>query len=150
MSENRLKLLVVEDNPRDLELIRIQLEEDEPGGFEIRPATQLSTALAELQREPADLVLLDLGLPDADEFESLDRLRAEFPNIPVVVLTGGSAEQRGRQAIQRGAQDLLIKGFLGSDSLAKQLRLAVEKAATSTRLKRISERLESGKLKKPD
>ena len=76
-----------------------------------------------------DIVLLDLGLPDAQGVGAVRRVRAAAPRIPLVVLTGSDDESMATQALQEGAQDYLIKGQIDGRSLFRALRYAVERKA---------------------
>ncbi|MEW9519797.1 response regulator transcription factor [Streptomyces tubercidicus] len=70
-----------------------------------------ASALARAVRGPADLVLLDLGLPDADSFELCRRLRERLPGAVLVVLTARTGEMDVIQALESGADDYLTKPF---------------------------------------
>src|SRR5688500_19690093 len=86
-----LRLLVVEDNPDDVELIRLKLEGVATDRrFVIEAVDRVSAALRRLKG--TDVVLLDLGLPDAGGIDAVSRLSNEAPEIPIVVLTGRSEE----------------------------------------------------------
>jgi serine phosphatase RsbU (regulator of sigma subunit) len=74
-----------------------------------------------------DCVLLDLGLPDARGLEAVERLRAAAPDAAIVVLTGHDDEQRGVDALSRGAEDYLIKGVVDGPLLARAIRYAIER-----------------------
>ena len=83
-----MKVLVVEDSVGHATLIRELLENVEPGRFDVVVAPDLSAAVARLLDEGADIVLLDLGLPDAQGMESLEQVRTAALDAPVVVLSG--------------------------------------------------------------
>ena len=87
MSEE-VRILVVEDNPADTDLIREALPETGPVSFRIESVARLAEALARMASKGIDLVLLDLGLPDSHGLQTLQKLRQAAPDIPVVVLTG--------------------------------------------------------------
>ena len=72
-------------------------------------------------------MLLDLSLPDSQGLETLDEVRAGAPDVPVVVLTGNADEALGFEAVKRGAQDCLVKGFPDGKTLARVLRYAIER-----------------------
>jgi DNA-binding NarL/FixJ family response regulator len=127
VAEQNLKVLLIEDNPGDAELVREMLRNTP--GFVVRPEVEedLKTGLKRLENEPFDLVLLDLGLPDSQGIETLVRVNLEAPGVPVVVLTGTSDEDLGTELIRRGAQDYLVKEKLDNDSLIRSLRYAIER-----------------------
>lgn len=124
------RLLLVEDNPADFRLIELHLRE--------HPSTHAAEllvvrSLAAAQRALAspesavDLVLLDLSLPDSEGLETLEAIRAAGPRVPVVVLSGRADEGLALEAVRRGAQDYLVKGHVGADSLARAIRYAIER-----------------------
>jgi signal transduction histidine kinase/CheY-like chemotaxis protein len=121
------RVLLVEDNPGDADLVRLSLEGAQSGPFEIDHASRLSEALARLRGTPApDVVLLDLTLPDAFDLDGLDRLKRAAPAIPIVVLTGAD-RSLGAAAIHAGAQDYLLKGAEDVALVGRALRYAVER-----------------------
>ncbi|MCX6929001.1 MAG: response regulator [Verrucomicrobia bacterium] len=107
MSAN-LRILVVEDNPADADLIHALLAETGPVRFQIESVARLSEALARLERRGIDLVLLDLGLPDSQGLATLHQLKKAVPEIPVIVLTGTDDSELGSAAVRDGAQDYLF------------------------------------------
>ncbi len=131
-----IRILVVEDNPGDVRLIQATLTEADPRGFAVTLAATLADGLARLADSAFDLVLLDLSLPDSFGLDTLARLRAQAPALPIVVLTGNSDEQQAVKAVQAGAQDYLVKGQGGPDLLARAIRYAIERARSDQALRR--------------
>src|SRR5687767_1203331 len=97
-------VLLVEDNPGDAFLIRRMLPE-----FDVLHVSTLGEALQYLEKDTFDLVLLDLGLPDAGGLETLTRLRAKFSAVPVIITTGLSDTDLAVRALNSGAQDFFAK-----------------------------------------
>ena len=123
-----MRVLLVEDNPGDAELVRLACDEADAGPFALEHAGTLADALARLGSAPApDVVLLDLTLPDASRLEGLRRLAEAAPELPVVVLTGSEDRALGAAAIQAGAQDYLVKGDESRVLLPRALRYAVDR-----------------------
>src|SRR5580698_9131174 len=81
-----------------------------------------------------DAVILDLDLPDSHGIDSFDQLFALAPNIPILVLVGHEDEAIGRSAVQRGAQDYLIKDHLDGYLLPKIIYSMIERAANTEAL----------------
>jgi PAS domain-containing protein len=81
-----------------------------------------------------DIILLDLGLPDAQGLESIRRARAVAPRVPLVVLTSLDDESMAAQALQEGVQDYLIKGQIDARGLLRALRYAVERKSMQEEL----------------
>jgi len=138
-----LRVLVVEDNAADVDLVREALSEASPAAFHVESAPRLSSALAHLQARGCDLVLLDLGLPDSQGIETLRTLRQTVPDVPVIVLTGTDDEEIGAAAVACGAQDYLVKGEVNAHSIARSARHAVERAQAERRLRESEERFRS-------
>ena len=124
-------ILLVEDNPSDARLIEEYLKEqtdaDEFAELTVRHANRLADAV-ETRDDDVDIVLLDLDLPDSSGFESLDTMLDAAGSEPVVVLTGLDDEGVGVEAVERGAQDFLIKGDFGPKILLQTIEYAIERA----------------------
>ena len=130
MSKNPIKvLLLIEDNPGDADLFREML--NEPGSYktEVAHVKQLSEAEKYLVGRSVDIILVDLGLPDAEGLGAVRRARAIAPHVPLVVLTCLDDEALAAHALQEGAQDYLIKGEIATRGLLRALRYAVERKA---------------------
>ncbi|WP_404419359.1 diguanylate cyclase domain-containing protein [Marinospirillum sp.] len=130
MSEISLKkqpvVLIIEDEPGDAELIRIQLLERDPKAFDVYLVPSLTEAKSQLEQKnlKPDVILLDLNLPDSTGPETVKRCRAIAPEVPLVVLTGLDDHQATEVAIEAGAEDYLSKGDDAS-SIRKAIRYAL-------------------------
>jgi signal transduction histidine kinase len=120
-------VLLVEDNPGDARLIREMFDEQHPHNIELTHVECMKDAEKHLSQHPVDLVLLDLGLLDAQGLDAIRRARAAAPHAPLVVLTGLDDEAVATQALQEGAQDFLIKGQIDTRGLLRALRYANER-----------------------
>jgi diguanylate cyclase (GGDEF)-like protein/PAS domain S-box-containing protein len=120
-------LLLVEDNPGDARLLREMFNEEGSHGTEMTYAQCMKDAEKCLAERIVDIILLDLGLPDAEGVAAVRRVRAAAPRIPLVVLTGRDDEALAALALQEGAQDYLIKGQIDSRGLLRALRYAIER-----------------------
>jgi two-component system, cell cycle sensor histidine kinase and response regulator CckA len=129
MSTTAIKrlLLVVEDNPGDARLLREMFSEQDSENTEVTHVERMSEAEAHLGEHAVDVILLDLGLPDAQGLEAVRRAHAAAPHVPLVVLTGLDDESLAVLALQEGAQDYLIKGQIESRGLGRALRYAIER-----------------------
>ncbi|HTW91146.1 MAG TPA: sigma-54 dependent transcriptional regulator [bacterium] len=125
--EPPVRLLLVEDNPGDVDLVREMLDSTATSRCEISHASRLSDGLTQLAGGGHEIVLLDLGLPDSAGLDTFYTLHAAAPWIPVVVLTGSSDWETGIQAVAAGAQDFLVKGTVDGETLARRIRYAVER-----------------------
>ena len=128
MSEETVPVLLVEDNPGDATLIREYLRDVDASRFSLVNVARLKEALELLEHGRWGAILLDLSLPDSCGLETLDRVRLPAPDVPVVILTGNHDERLAMEAIQKGAQDYLVKGQLDGQVLTRALRYAIERA----------------------
>ena len=125
-----INVLVIEDNPADMRLIREGFLELTQPVFKIYHADRLAQGLEQLRREPIEVVLLDLSLPDSTGIETLKRVHDAFAKLPVIVLTGFEDEALGLEAMRHGAQDCLVKGQTDGKRLARILMFAMERKRT--------------------
>ncbi|HSA63822.1 MAG TPA: PAS domain-containing protein [Nitrospira sp.] len=132
-----MRILMVEDNPGDVRLLREYLlgqrgSED----FQHLQVDRLAQALASLDEASFDAVLLDLSLPDSQGIGTLNKVHAAKPGMPIVVMTGLDDEALGLQLLQAGAQDYLVKGEVSASLLRRTLRYAVERKRAEVELRR--------------
>jgi diguanylate cyclase (GGDEF)-like protein len=128
------RLLLVEDNPGDVALVREMLRGAMSDGFEFVHAELLGDACEWLEREGAACVLLDLSLADAHGLEAVTRIQAAAPEVPIVVLTGLDDERLALNAVQEGAQDYLIKGRVDDVLISRSIRYAIERKRAEVQL----------------
>jgi diguanylate cyclase (GGDEF)-like protein len=120
-------ILLIEDNPADVRLLREMLNEQDSLHIRLTHLECMSDAESYLADHVVDIILLDLGLSDAQGLEAIRRARAAAPGVPLVVLTGLDDESVALQALQQGAQDYLIKGQIETRGLLRALRYAIER-----------------------
>src|SRR5687767_6669183 len=102
-------ILVVDDDPRTVEIIRVRLEND---GFKVLIAADGEAALEMVQRERPDLIVLDLMLPVIDGLDICHILRVEGEsNVPIIMVTARSAEDDRLRGLESGADDYVTKPF---------------------------------------
>ena len=122
----KIQVLLVEDSPTDALVVQDELAHAKGARFSVVHIGQLNEALAHLQAQSFDVVLLDLSLPDSHGFETFVRLHAAS-EVPVVVLSGRADEELAVKAVHAGAQDYLVKGHMGEDVLPRSIRYAIER-----------------------
>jgi DNA-binding response OmpR family regulator len=108
-------------------LLREMFNDQDSQNTELTHVKSISDAEKHLLDHAVDIIVLDLGLPDAQGVSAVRRTHAAAPDIPLVVLTGLDDEVVAAQALQEGAQDYLIKGEIDARSLLRSLRYAVER-----------------------
>jgi diguanylate cyclase (GGDEF)-like protein/PAS domain S-box-containing protein len=127
-------VLLVEDNPGDARLLREMLNDEGSHETVLSLVASMSEAEAYLAVHSVDIILLDLGLPDAQGLAAVRRTHSAAPKVPLVVLTGMDDERLAARALQEGAQDYLIKGQIVPTSsqtetrgLLRAMRYAIER-----------------------
>jgi DNA-binding response OmpR family regulator len=120
------KILVVEDEPAIAESVAYALRRD---GFAVTIAQTL--AEAEARRQEADLVILDLMLPDGSGFEWISALRSERRDQPIIVLSSRDGEADRVAALETGADDYVTKPFSPREIVAR-VRAVLRRSVTST------------------
>ena len=122
-----IRLLLVEDNPADARVVERHLKD---AGLNQVTCDWVQTAAAaseRLQKVEYDLVLLDLGLPDAQGLQALTALRAVADLTPIIVLTGSDDYKQGLSAVREGAQDYLEKRRVNAGMLSRIVSYSVER-----------------------
>jgi len=136
-----IKLLLVEDEPAMARMVELALNDELAGGFEIKRAADLSSAIDLSGKQPFDVVLLDLNLPDSTGMDTMKTFKAERPDLPVVVLTGFEDKQFSVDVIRSGAQDYLVKGDTPSGTMWRAVFYAMERQKTNIELERSYDKL---------
>ncbi len=136
--DNKAKILVIEDDP-DLRETLVDLLEPY---YSVKIAEDGLVGLKNALREPPDLILMDLRMPNMDGFETCKLLRAdtEFDNIPIIVLSGFVSDQDKVKALEMGADDFIGKPFNSSELLLRlKKRLGARMSSPRTELSTTSE-----------
>jgi serine phosphatase RsbU (regulator of sigma subunit) len=135
------RVLLVEDDPRDVFLVRELLDEVQ-APIQLTVADTVAAATRPSAIAGIDCVLLDLQLPDqtGDRLAGLRALRATIPeNCAICVLTGFDDEHLGAAAMAEGAQDYLVKGAVEGQLLARSVRYSVERRRAERNAVRLRE-----------
>jgi two-component system cell cycle response regulator len=132
-----IRILLIEDNPDDVIIVERNLR-SESQSYTIKVVDRVAESLPLLDERMADLILLDLGLPDSTGLESFHRLRAQAPDVPIIILTGKADLGTAREAVRNGAQDYLIKGQLEGNLLLHAVHYAAERHALHQELEELS------------
>lgn len=125
-----LTILLVEDDAAYLRLAETVLADAArvaEADYRVVTAMRLSAGLARLGQGGVDLVLLDLSLPDSQGIATVHAVRAEAPDVPIVVVTGTADERLAAESLQSGAQDYLIKDEIDARMLARSIRYAIDR-----------------------
>jgi len=122
MKLQQAKILAVDDEPEMLET----LEEILAGaGYEVKTTTESPQAIGIIEKDPPDLIITDLMMPELNGVDFLERIKAHYPHIPVILLTGYASVDSAVDAMKKGASDYLSKPFF-----SEELLMRVEKCLT--------------------
>ncbi len=127
MDPEHKRILLVEDNSADARLMVELLTDAGAGEGELQHVDRISAALNRLSEQKIDVILLDLSLPDESGLDTVQRMCAADPHMPVIVLTGLEDDALALAAVQAGAQDYLVKGQVDGAGIARSIRYAVER-----------------------
>jgi diguanylate cyclase (GGDEF)-like protein/PAS domain S-box-containing protein len=140
-----IRILLIEDNPDEAELFGAMLKSVRRFEFDLIHENCLTKGIEYLQnnhsgKEPIDIVLLDLNLPDSSGFDTFDRLYAQARWAPIILMTCLDNEFLALQAVRKGAQDYLVKSELNGNLLARSIRYAIERKRVEEALRESEER----------
>jgi PAS domain S-box-containing protein len=142
--KSNISVLLIEDDIGDFHLLSEMLA-GYAGSlytFHLEHVERLSAGLEHLLRRAADVVLLDLGLPDSQGLATLRRLYTTAHDVPIVILSGLSDEAIAVEAVKAGAQDYLIKGQMDSNLMVRSIQYAIERKKTENMVRKLHHRNE--------
>src|SRR5215813_1249063 len=144
MQGRQIRILLVEDSLPDALLVtrRLEMELGSLNLIEFERATSLEDAIHALRKKPADVVLLDLNLPDSAGTETVRRLRTAEPRAPILVYASAGEVGLPLRALQAGAQDFLSKGDFEYGSLIDRIRSVIERTRIFGDMQRVQSELE--------
>ena len=150
IQENPIQVLVIEDDANMASAIKRKLLQTEKGLFHVQCSERLDEGLAYLNAGGIHIVILDLILPDSQGLDTIRKVLAHSPEVPVVVLTGVQDEGLAIKGMQVGAQDYLFKSQLDEDLLLKAIRYAIERKKVEKALRANDMRFRMMIEKNPD
>jgi len=125
-----LKILLIEDSPTDAILMAALLQQVAEFVFEMDHATELAQGVSRLAESSYDAVLLDLGLPDSVGIETYDQLRALAPEkLPIIIISGNEDRTLLTQALNKGADNYLLKDAFDGNRVAISVLSAIRNRA---------------------
>lgn len=127
-NNDEINVLMVEDNDADAYLVQHMLSESELAKFNLSHVDRLSKAINVSEENRFDVILLDLYLPDSQEFNTFTSIQSNIPGKPIIVLTGFKDEKLAIKTVRKGAQDYLIKGEFDSDLIVRSIKFAIERS----------------------
>jgi len=135
--DNAIRILYVDDNPLDRELVRDALERDH-GDFRVVEAPSREQFEARLAEGDFDLVLTDFNILGFEGLAVIEAVRAQTPQVPVIIVTGTGSEEVAVEAMKRGAADYVIK----TPKHIQRLPVTIQRALDHQRLGAERERAE--------
>jgi anti-anti-sigma factor len=135
MAADPLRVLLVEDNPVDVGIVQGLLAGVASPKWEVEHVDHLAAGLKRLAEPGVDVVLLDLLLPDSQDLDTFRQVDEQAPWAPVVIMTSMDDEQMASEAVQKGAQDYLVKGQVTRQWLSRSLFSAIERKRREARAK---------------
>lgn len=138
--DEKVEILLFEDNPGDAGLIEEMLEEFADFPYELKNTETLKEGLDYLKERPYDVILSDLGLPDSDGIDTFLEIHARNSQIPIIILTAVKDEKIGIDAVKRGAQDYLVKGEVDGRLLKRSIQYSIERKKAEKEIKESEER----------
>ncbi len=125
--ELKAKVLLVDDEVDFLTILAARLESR---GLKVTTVTRGEDAVAKVENEVFDLIILDLSMPGIDGLETLKRIKAKQPDAEIIMLTGQASIRTGIEAMKLGAEDFLqkpvnISTLMDKISEAKDKRMLV-------------------------
>lgn len=125
-AEESIEILIVDDEPRYQQLVRVNLESDE---YQVSTADNGQEAIELVANEQPDLVLMDVMMPVMDGFTATERIR-EFSTVPIIILTAKGEERDRVRGLDAGADDYVVKPFSAQELLAR-VRAVLRRAERS-------------------
>ncbi len=129
-----MKLLLVEDNPADVEFLTACLRRQRASDIELVSVASMVDATARLHNDAFDIVLLDLNLPDATGLQCVDAIQLADDTVPIVVLSGQDDEEYAVSILNKGVQDYLVKWEGQGRTILRSIRYAIERKRSELRL----------------
>jgi DNA-binding response OmpR family regulator len=131
MKHEKLKILLIEDNPGDARLFKEELietigDESVEKKLDLEWVDRMKMGLDYLSKRDFDIVILDLSLPDSYGLENIEKVKSVAPNVPIIVLSGSADDVITAEGLNRGAYNYLLKNDLSGESLIKIMYSAVE------------------------
>ncbi|MBU0634229.1 MAG: response regulator [Candidatus Omnitrophica bacterium] len=142
MRKKDVKVFLIEDNKEVIRLIQDLLAKVPDTHFETASAQSLKEGLEKLGQNSFDIVLLDLSLPDSKGLETFNKIFAQAPYLPIIVLTGLDDEVMATKAVRDGAQDYIVKGGLDINFLVRAILYAIERKRAEEAIRKARDELE--------
>ena len=142
MTQQELKVLLIEDNPGDAFLIKFYLGESTSPVFHVSHSEDVKGGLELLSKGDFDIILSDMNLPDSFGVDTIKSILTKYPGNLVIVLTGLTDEEVGLETVRYGAQDFLVKGKFDGKVLISSVMFSFERFKLNKQIDRVSKQLD--------
>ena len=142
MTQQELKVLLIEDNPGDAFLMKFYLGESTSPIFHVSHSEDVKGGLELLSKEKFDIILSDMNLPDSFGVDTIKSILTKYPGNLVIVLTGLTDEEVGLETVRYGAQDFLVKGKFDGKVLISSVMFSFERFKLNKQIDRVSRQLD--------
>jgi PAS domain S-box-containing protein len=140
METKTINMLLIEDDPDDVQFLRRTLHKTSGVRFQVETAKNLEESLARLTQGGLDVILLDLTLPESSGMDTFKAIKAQAHNVPIIVLSGLDDEMLALNAVHAGAEDYLVKGRVDSQLITRAVIYAMERTESRKALLKVEER----------
>lgn len=136
MDDTKIKVLLIEDDSADAELVKRSLRKS-GASVHLHWARTLAAGIAKLRDERFDIVLSDLSLPDCIGHDTIVSIRETASDTPIVVLTGLDDERVEYELLQSGVEDYVVKGEMNGPGLKRAMRHSIQRHENATRIREL-------------
>ena len=136
---NTIKLLHIEDNASDIQLFEYMLAQNKSAEYNITACSSLQDALNMLTSKHFDIALLDLNLSDSSGTSTIELLRKDHPNLPIIVLTDSHDDTTVQQIIRCGAQDYIHKNDFDNQVISRIIRYSIDRKHAENKLEYLAQ-----------
>ena len=140
---NKITILLIEDNPSDVRLIKELLKEIDNFSYNLLTSGTIKEGCDQIRNNKLDLILLDLNLPDSMGHQTFNAVLGCSSDIPIILISGVEDEELSLNLIKEGAQDYITKQRLSNSLLDKVILYSIERKKAERALKKKSDDLEN-------
>src|SRR5665647_765908 len=141
--DEKVDILLIEDNLGDADLIEEMLEESADFPYELKNVETLKEGLSLLKERPFNIIMTDLRLPDSDGINTFLDIHAKTSRIPIIILTALNDEKIGIDAVKKGAQDYLVKGQVDGRLLKRSIQYSIQRKKAEEKIQSLANIVES-------
>lgn len=134
LRQHSFKVLLLEDNAIDARWVARGLKQSGGSKYDLHVLDMVDSVEAYLARNPVDVIVMDLNLPDSHGWHTVRQIADAKPGVPIVVLSGQADFDTVREALLAGAQTYQIKDIGSQESLAERIEFAIQRKSREIEL----------------